>query len=362
MTTIRNLSNSLKEFDFVMIGAHLPKANYFPKMLILIEIIEERGFTVGFYGKGRCLVSYDFAPKFENELNLAVENGIPRVLIREETDTVYPYQYSPEVETQFSRIFTLGAIPGTVFGDCLKFPYQPYRHHHKNQGRISLSRILRDFDESGVYSAELWGKRKEKILFVGANKMIEHDELYQLRRQIIHSLGEAIEVYGDNWQLFSLKKMIYLVKYLKYSYENNRHVRFSDVKNFILTRVKSEKDTLDDKLSALVKSKYNLIFENSYNFVTEKVFDAIICGAIPIYFGSEEIFSPRLREIVWVIKPNISLKQALLEIDKVSRIDYRKWLGNTREFLYSEEFLENWTAQSVFSNLADELCKLVVRK
>lgn len=57
--------------------------------------------------------------------------------------------------------------------------------------------------------------------------------------------------------------------------------------------IKNYKGTCTYKYKLMKKYKYNLILENSPEeewWVSEKIYDALICGCMPIYYGSDKVF------------------------------------------------------------------------
>ena len=73
----------------------------------------------------------------------------------------------------------------------------------------------------------------------------------------------------------------------------------------------------DDKIAYLCQFKFNLCPENSNNqgYVTEKVFEAIKAGCVPIYWGNEGYPEPDIlnpKAIVYLDKENPEAGLALL--------------------------------------------------
>lgn len=83
----------------------------------------------------------------------------------------------------------------------------------------------------------------------------------------------------------------------KHDKKGTRNMIYQDVKNVLNVKCagpwKNNTDELwnkynNDKLLYLKRFKFNICSENdnTINYVTEKLFDAFICGCIPLYYGS----------------------------------------------------------------------------
>lgn len=60
----------------------------------------------------------------------------------------------------------------------------------------------------------------------------------------------------------------------------------------LATQIPAYRGPSTSKWKALSRYKYNLVIENANEdyYISEKVFDALICGCMPIYYGSKKIF------------------------------------------------------------------------
>jgi Glycosyltransferase family 10 (fucosyltransferase) C-term len=85
------------------------------------------------------------------------------------------------------------------------------------------------------------------------------------------------------------------------------------------------------KWETLRNYKYNLVIENSGDeyYISEKIFDALICGCMPIYSGSEKIFDIIPNDWFYYLP---SLEPSHLDsIEKFVRTDAYKTIANNRE-------------------------------
>ena len=90
--------------------------------------------------------------------------------------------------------------------------------------------------------------------------------------------------YGQDWNITTLKKLKILTGLLKFSTKNLQWISILSVIGF-LKPINIKIPEILNKHDLYSDSKYVLIIENSNNFLTEKIFDALISGCIPIYIG-----------------------------------------------------------------------------
>jgi len=103
----------------------------------------------------------------------------------------------------------------------------------------------------------------------------------------------------------------------------------------------------------LENSKFSIVSENSNKYISEKLFDALISGTIPLYIG------PELKKSGLPIDIAIQISGESSEIVKIintlSEFDIRRILANGKAFLKSEQFLNYWTEESVYKLIAEEI-------
>ena len=124
---------------------------------------------------------------------------------------------------------------------------------------------------------------------IAANKNfknpVKYKDLYKERAKIIRYFEtfntEEFKLYGSAWdirqELLALPKLQKIARKLK-----------------IRGNLKSYRGVCDNKSSVIKNSTFNICFENCVypGYLSEKVFDAILGGAIPIYWGHDGISKP----------------------------------------------------------------------
>jgi hypothetical protein len=104
-----------------------------------------------------------------------------------------------------------------------------------------------------------------------------------------------------------------------------------------------------NKFQVLLNSRYHLIVENSTTTITEKLFDAVWAGCIPIYVG------PSLTE--FKLPNNLAIEVDSEDIMHnfhqitSSNNDEAKILQTGNAFIKSNFFTREWSHESVFHKL-----------
>ena len=116
---------------------------------------------------------------------------------------------------------------------------------------------------------------------------------------------------------------------------------------------------LDDKSTVLRRARFSYCYENSRdleNYITEKMFDSLVCGCVPIYWGASNVlehipadcFIDR-REF----KNTAQIHQHLLSI---GASDYAQYQHNIQQFLCNDA-AKKFSAKDFAKQVADRVCQ-----
>lgn len=182
--------------------------------------------------------------------------------------------------------------------------------------------------------------RADKFTVIAADKLsLIKGELYSLRRGVISELAREIEVFGPGWEASLFQRLKKLVGEVLISISNRRLISMAGVRAFLFEKIES-RGIVNHKYEAYSRNSYALVIENSMELRTEKLYDAIEMGAIPVYVGPDcsdgipkELFvhaGPTLDEI----KSALALAR---KIDKLAWQETRqKWIDSD-DFKRSDE-------------------------
>ena len=154
-----------------------------------------------------------------------------------------------------------------------------------------------------------WLKRKNRFVFIASNKYsISKGELYSLRRSVLKNfrLGKSIDLFGHDWNksiFFNIKNVLlsaFKINFRDYS-----------IKSFRLFSRKftNYQGISTSKQTTLNNYKFALVIENSKNYISEKLFEALNSQCIVLYVGAD---------LTKNLNKNIAI-QAKANLDNISK-------------------------------------------
>jgi len=181
-------------------------------------------------------------------------------------------------------------------------------------------------------------------------------ELYSLRRKVIKRNKGKIDLFGAFWNTNFSRRLKVVVGEVIASVMASARFDGSGILSYLFIRIVSL-GTVEHKSQALQLNRFSLVIENNMEIRTEKLYDAIEGGTLPIYVGPD--CQDGIPEDLFIrSQPNIaSIEQAMcraLEIDLVA------WEGRRDEWLKSESYLASDEAR--FSNFLDKLLSMTTSK
>lgn len=155
--------------------------------------------------------------------------------------------------------------------------------------------------------------------------------LYKLRFQCYQEIS-GLQLAGWGWKSSRLTKLSIGIKALALASIALERPQLSTVLRWVM-RPPLQLSTVEDKFSFLRRFRFALVIENSIEYTSEKVFDALLAGIVPIYVGPP--LSPAIENLVVRAQPCVeSIKRALEEAEK---LDTKVWNQARLEFLNSQE-------------------------
>jgi hypothetical protein len=264
----------------------------------------------------------------KSELGLLSERASKNrfnILFRSEPECIIPSGYKEESLAVYDKTLTFGK-PRT----SPKFEFWP-----------------QFWDKSLHFKAN----RKEKIALINANKLNFHKtEMYSLRRKAAKTLDD-VDLFGMDWNIsFVLKMKIFVIELRKEPLKSLFTFPFHIDKWF---HKWPEIDAPQDKIKLLKEYKYALVIENSRSYMSEKLFDALQSGCIPIYVG------PRVEDFgippELVIQSPASLSGIKVAFKKAKSLDYLKHQKNIREWLEDPETIAKHSGEQVLNRAIEDM-------
>lgn len=306
---------------------------------ILRTILRQRGIDLQTHDRGNLstaakVLCFNHRPSVYATCRRA---GLPPeqlVLFLTEPRPVMPDQYRRVVWNLYGTVFT--------FLDDLIDNQRIYKMHYP-QGQ-TLAEILTPFHQ------------RKFLTLINANKYsyVDH-ELYSFRRQAIHFFEQRkyFDLFGYGWgrngalalgpaiQAFKNNKIgRYVLDVLQGFYHSSRYG-----------------GQIQDKYAVLSQYKFSLAFENeeeTLGWISEKLFDCLFAGTVPIYLGAKNISN--------VVPPNCFIDMRSFsnfsELEKhlrsMTEYEFSKYQEAGQRFLRSPGFTL-WKPENVFSEIAVHL-------
>ena len=202
-------------------------------------------------------------------------------------------------------------------------------------------------------SFEDWARRKNKVVLFASNKFsFVHGEMYSVRRKIIEQLDNNIDVYGLNWS----KRILSIINLVKASIRVllSSQMHSLSLKQHAFVRPKSYFGPRATKIE-LMHYKFCLVVENEINYVSEKLFDAISFGCIPLYIGPELSEFGLPSDIVLRIDHVEEIENVMKQALQFEKVSFNRVL-KARDFLNSERAQE-YDNVKVLKEIALRICE-----
>ena len=232
---------------------------------------------------------------------------IKKLLMISEPITVWPTSYDMSFYDYFDRIYTWNDDPvdnKRIFKYFIPQP-KPERIEH-----IPFS-------------------EKKLLTLVVSNKTSDDPhELYSERRRAIDEAqanGIEFDLYGFGWDGMNLN---------------------------------SYRGTVKDKLATVAKYKFAICFENILDvrgYITEKMFDCLFSGTVPIYYGASNVCDYIPEDIFIDFRKFSSYKELFDFISEMSEGEYMGYIERASEYLSSDRFKNTFSVEKYVDFFADEI-------
>jgi len=133
-------------------------------------------------------------------------------------------------------------------------------------------------------NADSWDSRASKFCVIASEQFSFVDsELYSLRRRVVRDCTSIIDLYGYGWDRSRFFKYYRVFQEIVKGLQSRKFklqqldLRLNTPTNYV--------NSVSDKAEILQKYKFSLVIENNLEYVTEKIFDALINGCVTVYVG-----------------------------------------------------------------------------
>lgn len=208
-------------------------------------------------------------------------------LILWEPQSVMPWQYKKSVLSKFDLVIPMSPWRAENLG------FKQWAFHPSTITSIQIDESL----------------RKKNIIMINAAKFSANkNSLYGLRRKLskkLFDMNVGYELYGQNWHMKKSKELrerIWAVRkeLMAFNFPDLLEA-FTD----ITYKYPEYMGPIDEKLTKLSEFKYALVIENELDWITEKLFDALSAGCVPLYIGPNLSKFEQLNRCVIQLEPSV---------------------------------------------------------
>ena len=266
-----------------------------------------------------------------DKINGALLNSLGKhvfkVLVRQEPSIVIKETYTKAQTEKFDHIIDVGKVEKSE-NSVINWPQD-------------LSEKFSQIDD-----------RLEKIVVINSNLLsLAKEQNYSLRRKVALEI-EDLDLYGRQWNNGFRAKVLTLIKeFRKYGFKIH-NIKFLGVKSYFKF-FSNYLGEVEDKKEVLSKYKYSIVIENSSDYLSEKLFDVMFSGCIPIYVGPN-LANYEIPDYLYIqAKPEISdIKEKILNAKSK---DYSEWLHKLRIWSMDPKTYNNWSkdlfVSKIFNNI-----------
>lgn len=211
--------------------------------------------------------------------------------------------------------------------------------------------------EQSTTQVQDWHERLDKVCMIQGNRWsFQNGELYSLRRDLVKLFGSDLDLYGFGWNQGLVREYLSFLNSL-FSGGLPKINKFEQISQ-VGYKYPNYRGQVTNKLEVMALYKYALVIENSSEYLSEKLIDALLAGAVPIYVGTnlEQFRLPK--DVAITVDPNPTRIMKVISKLRQSEGECKNTLNSGRAFLKSPRFKEI-SNSFVLSNLAREISKLV---
>jgi len=183
-----------------------------------------------------------------------------------------------------------------------------------------------------------FSEKKKFCTLVAGNKYVSHPlELYSKRIEAIRWFEkhhpEQFEFYGLGWGTHAFKFRFQIIsKVLN---------RIKPLASLLAEQWPSCRGPVKDKLQMMQNFKFSICYENAqgiYGYITEKIFDSLGAGCIPIYWGAPNITQFVPKEC-FISKTDYKSYEELFQyLSSMTEIEYNNRLQAIKNYLSSDRY------------------------
>jgi alpha(1,3/1,4) fucosyltransferase len=304
----------------------------------LKEYAEIKGMQVGTNDvisieEADLIVFVDMPNKDSSIFKRAIKLNKPLYMLALESPIVKPETYNKNNHKYFKKVFTWS--DDLIKNDSLKY-----------------IKINYSYEIPKIISKDINNRSNLSCMIAGNKKVGFKNELYSKRKEIIDwfetNHPEDFDLYGIGWNEATIG--------------DNKYINFIMRRSFILRKLFSKKYTsykgkVDRKKPILEKYKFSFCYENVKDvdgYITEKIFDSLFTGCVPIYLGANNIDDYIPKNCFIDVREFKSMNELYAFISHMDDKTHIHYLDNIELFLNSaevEQFSVNHFSKTIIKEI-----------
>lgn len=168
------------------------------------------------------------------------------------------------------------------------------------------------------------------VMINGAKFSSNPNSLYGFRRKISRALYKSeidYDLFGLDWKMSKIKEFRERVWATRKEIQAKKIPSLGEAFSDFFYSYPEYRGKVVDKIYTLSNYKYSLIIENEADYISEKLFDAILAKTIPIYVGPNLERFNFLSKCVYQCEPNVkSIMEILLKDDPEIYLQKRRYI------------------------------------
>ena len=230
----------------------------------------------------------------------AISGVVPRrnrQLVVFEPRVVIPANYQPRIHKKYGSVISMTPELVPAGTPVLPWPQRDWRSRPAGVAeRVTGSTALINANKISLISGSLYGLRRKVI------EAFDHE-------------GVALTLAGSQWARRGRALALVNLKALAYAAINRERI---DVREWArplpLGGSVQNVGIVSDKESLLLASEFAVVIENTAGYVSEKLFDAVFAGCVPLYVG------PPLHEVNIPDEVAVQLGRSARPIDFIDAV------------------------------------------
>jgi len=197
-------------------------------------------------------------------------------------------------------------------------------------------------------------RKERRAVMVAANKIsLIKGELYSLRRKTITENPDLV-LAGPSWDISSVDFAIKAMKELAITASWKRIPQITGLSSPVIGRKLVR--PVANKIKFVSQFKVSVVIENSAEYQSEKLLDALLAGTIPVYVGPDPRFFGIPNGLVNWLGESRDIRSS---IEKALSQDYKAWSNLARSWLIDNtDTREMWSYDSLWTRVDRELREL----